>query len=76
MRREVWLLLVLAVAAILALSNFGVCGAFGKVISNIMFGVFGWMAYIFPFYLFLGAAFLVSNGFRGKATINFSAATG
>lgn len=75
MRREVWLLLVLAVAAILALSNFGVCGAFGKVISNIMFGVFGWMAYIFPFYLFLGAAFLVSNGFSGKATIKFSAAT-
>ncbi len=75
MRREVWLLLVLAVAAILALSNFGVCGAFGKVVSNFMFGVFGWMAYIFPFYLFLGAAFLVSNGFSGKAAIKFSAAT-
>ncbi len=75
MRREVWLLLVLAVAAILALSNFGVCGAFGKVVSDIMFGIFGWMAYIFPFYLFLGAAFLVSNGFSGKAAIKFSAAT-
>ena len=65
MRREVWLLLILAIAAILALSNFGVCGAFGKVVSDIMFGIFGWMAYIFPFYLFLGTAFLISNEFRG-----------
>ncbi|MBP3543614.1 MAG: DNA translocase FtsK, partial [Lachnospiraceae bacterium] len=46
MRREVWLLLILAVAAILALSNFGVCGAFGGMISGVMFGVFGFMAYI------------------------------
>lgn len=75
MRREVWLLLILAIAAILALSNFGVCGAFGKVVSDIMFGIFGWMAYIFPFYLFFGTAFLVSNDFRGKAVVKFAAAS-
>ena len=75
MRREVWLLLVLAVAAILTLSNFGVCGAFGEAVSGVMFGIFGWMAYIFPFYLFFGAAFLVSNGFGGKAVIKFVSAT-
>ncbi len=75
MRREVWLLLILAVAVILALSNFGVCGAFGKVVSDVMFGIFGWMAYIFPFYLFIGVAFLVSNGYSRKAVIKFVSAT-
>lgn len=75
MRREVWLLLILAIAAILALSNFGVCGAFGEVVSDAMFGVFGFMAYIFPFYLFIGVAFLMSNGYSRKAVIKFSSAT-
>lgn len=75
MRREVWLLLILAVAAILALSNFGVCGAFGTAVSNIMFGIFGWMAYIFPFYLFIGMAFLIANGYSRKSVIKFAAST-
>lgn len=75
MRREVWLLLILAVAAILALSNFGVCGAFGRVVSDAMFGIFGFMAYIFPFYLFIGVAFLISNGYSRKAVIKFASAT-
>ena len=74
MRREVWLLLILAVAAILALSNFGVCGAFGEMISGVMFGVFGFMAYIFPFFLFVGVAFLISNGYSRKAVIKFASA--
>lgn len=71
MRREVLLLLVLAVAAITALSNFGVCGAFGEVLSGIMFGVFGITAYVFPFYLFLSTAFLISNGYSRKAVIKY-----
>lgn len=73
-RREIWLLLLLAVAAILALSNFGICGAFGKLISGVMFGIFGIMAYIFPFFLFIGAAFLISNGYSRKAVIKFLSA--
>ncbi|MBO5279309.1 MAG: DNA translocase FtsK [Lachnospiraceae bacterium] len=75
MRREVWLLLALAVAAILALSNFGVCGAFGRIVSDVMFGIFGFMAYIFPFYLFISTAFLISNGYSRKAVIKFASAT-
>lgn len=74
MRREVWLLLILAIAAILALSNFGVCGSFGELISGVMFGVFGIMAYIFPFFLFIGVAFLISNGYSRKAVIKFLSA--
>ena len=71
MKKEVVLLFILAAAVLLALSNFGICGAFGKMLSNIMFGIFGISAYVFPIYLFLGAAFLISNGYSQKAIIKF-----
>ncbi len=71
MKKEVVLLFILAAAILLALSNFGICGAFGKMLSNIMFGIFGMSAYVFPIYLFLGAAFLISNGYNQKVMIKF-----
>lgn len=71
MKKEVVLLFILAASILLALSNFGICGAFGKVLSNIMFGIFGISAYIFPIYLFLSAAFLISNKYNKKAMIKF-----
>lgn len=58
---EVILLILMAFAILLVLSNFHLVGAFGEFISGILFGIFGIMAYAAPVLLFLGACFLIAN---------------
>lgn len=58
---EIILLIVLAAAMILVISNLGMGGVVGDTISAVCFGVMGLLAYIFPVILFLGAVFLISN---------------
>lgn len=41
------------VCILLFLCNFGKVGAFGNVVSIIMFSVFGWMAYLLPIFLLI-----------------------
>ncbi|MGI6071201.1 MAG: DNA translocase FtsK 4TM domain-containing protein [Blautia sp.] len=59
--REILLLVILAVALILLLSNFGIGGVVGNAVSSVGFGLFGLMSYLFPIALFLGVAFIISN---------------
>lgn len=59
--REIFLLVILAVAIILMLSNFGIGGVVGNAVGKVSFGLFGMMSYVFPFALFLGVAFFISN---------------
>lgn len=61
-RSEIYLFVYLAVAVFLVCSNFGWCGVVGNFISKIIFGLAGSVSYILPVYLFLSAAFLLSNG--------------
>ncbi len=63
---EIILLVLIAVCLILELSNFGLCGVIGNAISSFMFGLFGFVAYLIPVYIFLSAAFLISNQYRIK----------
>ncbi len=58
---EIILLIILAASMILVISNLGLGGAVGETISTACFGVMGLMAYVFPVFLFVGAAFLLSN---------------
>ena len=58
---EIILLIVLAASIILLVSAFGLGGIVGNAISSFLFGTFGLLAYVFPFVLFIGAAFLLSN---------------
>ena len=60
---EIILLIVLAAAMILVISNLGMGGVVGDTISAVCFGVMGLLAYIFPVILFLGAVFLISTLF-------------
>ena len=60
-QNEIILLVILAAAVILLVSNFGLGGIVGSAISQFFFGIMGVMAYVFPVFLFLGAAFLLSN---------------
>ena len=63
---EILLWSLLAFCIILMLSNFfGIGGTIGNAVSGAFFGIFGIMAQLVPFLLFLAAAFLVAN--RGNA---------
>jgi S-DNA-T family DNA segregation ATPase FtsK/SpoIIIE len=61
MRSEVILLVVLAFSIFLIIANFGKCGLVGNAISGFLFGIIGFSEYLFPIYLFLSTAFIISN---------------
>ncbi len=58
---EIILLIILAAAIILLISNFGLGGLVGDAISAFSFGTLGLLAYVFPVFLFVSCAFLISN---------------
>ena len=60
-RQELILWGIIAVSALLFISNFGVGGVVGDAVSSFLFGVFGIVAYIFPIILIIGSFFMVSN---------------
>lgn len=60
-RNEILLLVILALAVILFLCNFGIVGKAGNAVSGVMFGIFGLMAYVAPVIIFLAIAFGMSN---------------
>ena len=60
-RTELMLWGVIAVSALLFISNFGIGGIVGNFVSSILFGLFGVIAYIFPIILMVGCFFTVSN---------------
>ena len=60
-RVEIILWGMIALSALLFISNFGFGGVVGNAISNFLFGIFGVVAYIFPIILIVGSFFGVSN---------------
>lgn len=64
---EVYLLISIAVCIFLELSLFGLGAKAGYYLSGFLFGLFGFLAYIFPVLLLLGIGFLVINKGNGKA---------
>ena len=60
-RNEILLIVFLALAIILFLCNFGVVGKAGDMVSGVMFGIFGLLAYIAPAIIFLAIAFGMIN---------------
>lgn len=64
-RIEILLIGLLALAIVLFLCNFGVIGVAGDKISEVLFGVFGLLAYVVPIVLFVMIAFgMVNSGDR------------
>ena len=60
-RNEILLIVFAALALILFLCNFGIVGKAGNAVRDVMFGIFGLMAYIAPVIIFLMIAFGMSN---------------
>ena len=61
-RSEISLICFLVLAIFLFICNFRVCGAFGNVLSDVMFGLFGITAYIMPVACFVAIGLIISNG--------------
>jgi S-DNA-T family DNA segregation ATPase FtsK/SpoIIIE len=64
---EIGIWAAMAVAALLLLGNFGLCGQFGYVVSSILFGTFGVIQYILPVVTILLGALLWANHFSTLA---------
>ena len=67
MKKEIVIVLMLAVALFLFLCNFSVMGALGDHISRVLFGLFGLLAYVAPLLLFLCLTFGLLNRASGAA---------
>lgn len=74
LRSEILILGMLAVCIFLLISNFGLGGLIGDILSALMFGIFGWMAYLIPVMIFGITAFLISNKGNKHAYIKAVAA--
>lgn len=61
LREDIILIVVLLLSILLFISNFGIGGVAGAFVSRISFGLFGFLAYIFPLVLFLATAFILAN---------------
>lgn len=72
--REVILWVVVAVSVLLFISNFGFGGTVGNTVSRFFFGIFGFIAYIFPVVLLVGTFFCVSNKGNTVAAVKMIAA--
>ena len=58
---EISLIILFVAMVFLFFCNFGVMGAVGNAISKVMFGLFGFTAYVAPILLFLALAFWFAN---------------
>ncbi|MBQ7956178.1 MAG: DNA translocase FtsK [Lachnospiraceae bacterium] len=70
---EVELIILFAVVVFLFLCNFGIIGTVGNSISGVMFGLFGFTAYVFPVAIFVAAAFWFANQGSPTAVIKLVA---
>ena len=60
-RLEIILWVVIACSLLLFVSNFGIGGEIGSLVSCFLFGVFGIVAYIFPILIIIACFFAISN---------------
>ncbi len=73
LRDEISLIVVLALAVLLFLCNFGLIGPVGDAVSHFLFGIFGMPAYAAPILIFLAVAFRLANRGESVAMIKLAA---
>ncbi len=61
LRSEFLIIGSFAIAVILFLSNFGLCGIIGEFLRRLQLGIFGIIGYALPFIIFVGTCFALSN---------------
>lgn len=76
LKKEIFILVSLAICIFLQISLFGIGGTIGNALSEFLFGTFGFLAYIVPIMSFLGIAFLGQNKSNVNAYIKAGAVLG
>lgn len=61
LKREILLLGIIIFSILSLLSLFDLCGAGGKLLAGLLFGLFGAVCYVFPVVLAIAAGLLISN---------------
>ncbi len=61
LKSEILALVLITVAIYFFLCNFGICGVIGSALSQVMFGMFGALAYLMPPIISFAAVFYISN---------------
>ena len=64
--REITFLAILVFGILSLLSVFHMCGVFGEVLSGLLFGLLGALAYLFPVYLIVASGLYLSNPGKSK----------
>lgn len=59
--RDIGLIVLFALMVFLFLSNFGILGPVGDVFSDMMFGLFGFMAYFLPIFVFAAVLYYYAH---------------
>ena len=62
-----------AVAILLFLSNFGLCGIVGEILKGMQLGLFGILGYLLPLIIFIGTCFYLSNQGNIHAAVKLGA---
>jgi len=74
MREEVLLIASFALAVLLFLSNFHLCGVAGDYLRKVQLGIFGMIGFLAPVLLFVGTCFAMSNQGNPIASLKMAAA--
>lgn len=72
-RAEVVIICSFAVAILLFLSNFKLCGVAGDVLRGVQLGIFGMVGYLVPVLIFVGTCFHLSNQGNFHAAMKLAA---
>ncbi len=70
---EIFILASFAVAVLLFLSNFRLCGTLGGVLRSVQLGLFGMVGFIAPLLLFAGTCFAMANRGNRLASVKLAA---
>ena len=70
---EIRMIAAIAIAALLLLSVFGLCGRLGVYLGYFLFGMFGVLAYAVPFVFIIGYTFMLANPGSRRARIKLAA---
>ena len=76
MRAEVVIICSFAVAILLFLSNFRLCGVVGDMLRGVQLGIFGIVGYLVPILIFVGTCFHLSNQGNIHAAMKLAAVVG
>lgn len=76
MKAEAVVILSFAIAILLFLSNFRLCGVVGDVLRSLQLGIFGMVGYLVPILLFVGTCFHLSNQGNIHAAMKLAAVVG